>query len=93
VDPRAGVDAVDKKPFFPFQESNPVCPACSPSLYRMSYPGRQLQNNNYNFTFDDFLHSLATYNLSDTLQTEALVPLDKIKKQPNINIYSRRSCE
>jgi hypothetical protein len=32
------VDAVEKRKFFPRQESNPGHPAGSPSLHRLSYP-------------------------------------------------------
>jgi hypothetical protein len=40
VVPRAGLDAVEyRKISCLCRESNPGCPACSPSLYRLSYPG------------------------------------------------------
>jgi hypothetical protein len=38
VGPRAGLDALEKKEICPFRESNPGCPACSPPLYKPSYP-------------------------------------------------------
>jgi hypothetical protein len=42
VDPRAGLDDVEKRKFFTLQglELRPLgCPACSQSLYRLRYPG------------------------------------------------------
>jgi hypothetical protein len=45
VDPRAGLDDVEKRKFLTLQgpEFRPFCrPARSQSLYRLSYPGSQL---------------------------------------------------
>jgi hypothetical protein len=40
VGPKAGLDAVEeKKSSYPWREKNPVCPARSPSPYRLSQPG------------------------------------------------------
>jgi hypothetical protein len=39
VGPRAVFDAVEKTEICTYQELNPSCPACSPSLYCLSYPG------------------------------------------------------
>jgi hypothetical protein len=36
--PRVGLDAVEKRKILQCRESNPGHPACSPSLYRLSYP-------------------------------------------------------
>jgi hypothetical protein len=40
VDPRASLDAVESRTISsPCRESNPGCPARSPQLYRLGYPG------------------------------------------------------
>jgi hypothetical protein len=49
VDPRAGIDDVKKRKFLtpPGLELRPTDrPACSPSLYRLSYPAREGQIGN-----------------------------------------------
>jgi hypothetical protein len=46
VGPRAGLDMVLKRKIpSPHQESNPDHPACSQSLYHLSYPGFQDPQN------------------------------------------------
>jgi hypothetical protein len=39
VVPRVSLDLIGKRKIFPCLESNPGRPACSPLLYRLSYPG------------------------------------------------------
>jgi hypothetical protein len=50
VDPKAGLDAVEKiKLTCPWRESNLGRPVRSPSLYRLSYPGSKIFNQYYNW--------------------------------------------
>jgi hypothetical protein len=43
--PRAGLDNVERRKIScSYLESNPGSPACSPLLYRVSYPGSENQN-------------------------------------------------
>jgi hypothetical protein len=44
VDPRAGLDAVEKRIILPYQESISGFPAGNLSLYRLSYPGSEKIN-------------------------------------------------
>jgi hypothetical protein len=51
VGPRTGLDDVEKRKFLPLPGLEFVLPACSQSLYRLSYPG-----NHYHYYYDYYYY-------------------------------------
>jgi hypothetical protein len=65
VDPRVGLDAVEKRKLLQCRESNPGRPARNPSLYRLSYPNSSLTCKAGNFFIGWVTISLCFARTSD----------------------------